>query len=468
MLQPVALKHYMVAWLDPATPGERRLRLDQLMLAVSSFRRAESGLALGMLGVGLAALQWASPSLVCLWLALAGITLWIGHRSMAGIALGAERVGELSDLGARYMAVGILMVGILILAAILFWVPGDTQNHLFWLLVLVVSMAIGTVHTASYPPACVLNGGYSLAAAGLCFAEGTASYAVLGVLSLAMAAILAGVAASIYETSTAMLTLRQTAHEMVERQNDLVAKLGRSDRTKSEFLANMSHELRTPLNAVLGFSDVLRQQLFGPLGSAKYAEYADDIHASGSHLLTLINDILDLSKIEAGKFELRETKVDLHRIVEEATRMTARRAAESGVTQVNDVPHGIIIRGDETALRQVALNVATNAIKFTPRGGLVRASTVQMSDGRFALTVQDTGCGIPEQDLELVFENFGQSRHDLAVVDKGTGLGLPIVRSLMRAHGGDAWLESSLGDGTTVYLTLPSERVLEIGVQAAA
>lgn len=466
----IALNHLSVAlrWLAPADADTRRLRLDQLMMAVSALRAARTGLLFAMAGVAMAALQWNSLSLVLLWVTLAACVLAAAHFVSEFIDRNRDDTAELRRLSAAFVGTSVAMAGVLVVGSVIFWVPGVPQNHLFLLLMLVVSMAVGTVQSASYPPASAVNLGYGIAASMLCFSEGTQDYVILGIIGLIVTGMLQAVAAGIYETAMAMLQLRQSAKAMVETQGELVEKLSKANQTKSEFLANMSHELRTPLNAVIGFSDVMRQEIFGPMGSKKYAVYANDIYASGNHLLSLINDILDLSKIEAGKLELDETDVDLHRVFAEATSMISRRAAEGGVTLVNEVPPGIVLQADETALRQIALNVAMNAIKFTPPGGTVRTCCHSLSDGRLAISVSDTGCGIRAEDLEMVFENFGQGRHDHAVREKGTGLGLPIVRSLMRAHGGDAWLESTLGEGTTVFLAMPISRVVSSELGRAA
>jgi two-component system cell cycle sensor histidine kinase PleC len=340
--------------------------------------------------------------------------------------------------------------------AVLFWVPGEPTNHLFVLILMVTSAAIGTVYTAPYAPLSAFQGIYVATAVALCFSEGSVEYAMIGGMGFVISAMLTGVGFSINDGARQILTLRYS-------ERALIAQLREASQHKSAFLANMSHELRTPLNAVIGFSDVMRQELLGPVGTRAYIGYAEDIHASGSHLLTLINQVLDLSKIEAGKHELRESDVDLNRILDDAVRMIAPRAAEGGVTIINEVPRNVIIRADATALRQIAINIAMNAVKFTPPGGVVKTYGTMMQDGRLAIAVSDTGCGIRAEDLEAVFENFGQGRHDLAVREKGTGLGLPIVRSLMRAHGGDAVIKSELGRGTTVYLTLPRERVIDYG-----
>ena len=222
----------------------------------------------------------------------------------------------------------------------------------------------------------------------------------------------------------------------------------------------MSHELRTPLNAVIGFSDLMRLEMMGPIGTPVYLDYLNDINASGAHLLKVISEILDMSKIEAGKLELKETESDLRAAFADAFGMLRLRARDGGVVLTNAICEDLRVVADDTALRQVALNVVMNAIKFTPEGGRVEVSAAIGPDGGIAICVADTGCGIRAEDIERVFEPFGQGRHDIAAKERGTGLGLPIVRSLMRAHGGDAHLESAPGRGTTVTLTLPKERVL--------
>jgi signal transduction histidine kinase len=227
---------------------------------------------------------------------------------------------------------------------------------------------------------------------------------------------------------------------------------------KSQFLANMSHELRTPLNAILGFSDLMHQEIRGPLGHSSYKGYAQDIHRSGAHLLSLINDILDLSKIEAGRFELHESVFNPHRAFQTAFKLLELRAAQAGVTLHNQVSPHIDLQGDERAMQQIALNLLTNAVKFTPSGGSVHAQSFLDADW-LTLKIVDNGKGIAPDDLERVFENFGQGRHDHAVKDRGTGLGLPIVRGLIEAHGGDVRIKSQVGRGTAVVIRLPAQRV---------
>jgi two-component system cell cycle sensor histidine kinase PleC len=228
---------------------------------------------------------------------------------------------------------------------------------------------------------------------------------------------------------------------------------------KSQFLANMSHELRTPLNAILGFSEMISTRMFAS-DPERNVEYAALINSSGHHLLALINDILDLAKIEAGRWKLEEAELDLHRIVDEALQLVAWRAKDNNATLENTIPPDIaLLYADERAIKQILLNLLSNAVKFTPENGRVTAFAHVGADGGMVLGVRDTGIGIATDDLGRVFDSFGQGKHDIALPDKGTGLGLAIVKGLSEAHGGHVTLTSTVGKGTTVTVHMPDMRV---------
>ncbi len=443
-------------WFTPRDPATRELQRDQLLMVVRSSQRMLPSLSVISVCIAIVAALWQPILPVLVWLAAMAAALAFTRATNVTCLARASHVETYPRHAVRVFASSAMTIGGLCAGALIIWQPGDPTNHLFVLILLICSPAINTVYSAPFPPVTHLGGLYVLTAAALCVSEWSATYALFAVMALCVAAMLAGIASSIHEGAREILMLRYS-------ERGLVAQLREASRAKSEFLANMSHELRTPLNAVLGFSDVMRQEMLGPIGTMAYKGYAEDIHASGSHLLTLINQVLDLSKIEAGRYDLRESDVALDQVIDDAIRMIAKRAEEGGVTVINEVARDMVIRADATALRQVALNVAMNAVKFTPAGGTVRAYGTILADGGLAIAVSDTGCGIQPEDLEGVFENFGQGRHDVTVREKGTGLGLPIVRSLMRAHGGDATIVSTLGRGTTVYLTLPRERVISLG-----
>ena len=228
------------------------------------------------------------------------------------------------------------------------------------------------------------------------------------------------------------------------------------NRAKSEFLANVSHELRTPLNAIIGFSEVMQQEVFGPLGNDRYREYAADIRESGSHLLGIINDLLDYAKLEAGRLELHIEPVALDKLFENSLRLVRNRAEEAGVALLSDVSGAPPqIEADGRKLMQILLNLLSNAVKFTPAGGTVTLAARSGTDGA-EISVSDTGVGMSAHDIEIALIPFGQVDSSLNRQQTGTGLGLPLSRALAELHGGRLDIESTPGSGTTVRITLPT------------
>jgi len=238
-------------------------------------------------------------------------------------------------------------------------------------------------------------------------------------------------------------------HEIEDKSRQLEA----ASRHKSEFLANMSHELRTPLNAIIGFSEVLSERMFGELNE-KQDEYLKDIYASGQHLLSLINDILDLSKIEAGRMELEVAEFSLPAAIDNALILVRERASRHGIRLGSAIDDRVgMIRGDERKVKQVLLNLLSNALKFTPEGGRIDVRAT-MTDGMAEISVADTGVGIAPEDQEAIFEEFRQ----VGTADKkieGTGLGLALSRKFIELHAGRIWVKSQLGEGSTFAFTLP-------------
>jgi signal transduction histidine kinase len=223
---------------------------------------------------------------------------------------------------------------------------------------------------------------------------------------------------------------------------------------KSEFLANMSHELRTPLNAIIGFSEVLLQRMFGEL-NPKQDEYLQDVLSSGRHLLSLINDILDLSKVEAGRMELELARFDLPQAMQDTLVLVRERAARHGIDLHLEVDGGVgEIVADERKIKQVMLNLLSNAVKFTPEGGRVDVRTVP-TDGGVEISVADTGIGIAPENQELIFEEFRQVGGDYAHKREGTGLGLTLARRFVELHGGRIWVKSQPGLGSTFTFSIP-------------
>tara|TARA_R110002110_G_scaffold89674_2_gene233469 strand:- start:1019 stop:2461 length:1443 start_codon:yes stop_codon:yes gene_type:complete len=243
------------------------------------------------------------------------------------------------------------------------------------------------------------------------------------------------------------------------RSERLLSRSEAANRAKNDFLAIMSHELRTPLNAIIGFSEIIANEMFGPVGQAKYADYAGDIRSSGTHLLSIINDILDISKAEAGKLSLEEEPIDPVDALNRSMQMFRLRAAEIGVDLTfrvrGDIPW---IIADPRLFNQVAINLTSNALKFTPEGGRVWIEIGIDAQGNFGLTVKDTGIGIKRDDVERIFEPFIQVENAMSRSHHGTGLGLPLVRKIMSLHGGTIELESEVGQGTVAIATFPKSR----------
>ena len=236
----------------------------------------------------------------------------------------------------------------------------------------------------------------------------------------------------------------------------------RGSRAKSEFLANMSHELRTPLNAIIGFSEIMREEILGPVAVPKYREYLGDINTSAQHLLLIINDILDIARIEAGRVELKEARIDLKRMIEECARMLRGRVSEAGLkleTSYDNASSWCI--GDERLLRQVLLNLTSNAIKFTPSGGRVRIQVGRKVGGELTLAVQDTGIGMTAEEAAVALRPFGQVQGAFVRSRDGVGLGLPLAKSFVELHGGVLQVDSAPGRGTTVMVNLPPWRAAQ-------
>ncbi len=232
-----------------------------------------------------------------------------------------------------------------------------------------------------------------------------------------------------------------------------------ANHAKSEFLANMSHELRTPLNAIIGFSEIIAHELFGPLGNEKYLDYMKDIHQSSLHLLSIINDVLDMSKIEAGKLELSKEPLNIRHLIGDVVRMMRERAENRGVELVTKLSDGEVnIWADERAMKQIFLNLLSNAIKFSRQRGEVCIRVLSAEPDLAVVEFEDHGIGMNEEELERALQPFGQAKPSTTRNYGGTGLGLPITKGLIEAHGGKLAIESCAGKGTIARVSLPTER----------
>jgi len=355
-------------------------------------------------------------------------------------------------------------------ASLLFWIDGDRLNNVLLYVLIAASLAGAAAQSGPSVPVVVTNmAPYSLIFLYLSLGhEEFPANVGLAFLQVCYIVLVALTARAVWQLADEMLRLRGERRTLIDKLQTALADATRAhrkaegaSRAKSEFLANMSHELRTPLNAVLGFAEIIKDRTFGKDASDRYAEYAAHIHFSGQHLLGLINDILDLSKIEAGKRELDETTFDLVAAAREVRCFVEPQAARKGLTLALDAPLPITVRADERALRQIMTNLLSNAVKFTPSGGRVILRVTTNGEHGALIAVTDTGVGIKPDELEKVLERFGQARHQIAASDEqGTGLGLPIVKGLLELHGGTMRIESTYQKGTTVTCVLPPGRVV--------
>jgi len=293
---------------------------------------------------------------------------------------------------------------------------------------------------------------------------------ILAAMAVTAQCYFALLAYRLYTSALATLEARAEKDALIGELEQAKAKSDEARRraeaaniAKSSFLAQMSHELRTPLNAILGFSEVMMNEIFGPHRVSAYKDYATDIHHSGVHLLGLINEILDLSRIEAGRYELNEEAIWLVPVVEECHYLLKLRAKTRGLTIHElfepDMPR---LWADERAVRQICLNLLSNAIKFTPQGGEIWLKVGWTAAGGQYISVRDNGPGIPEEEIPIVLDSFGQGSNAIKSAEQGAGLGLPIVKNLIDLHGGTFTIHSKLRVGTEVIVTFPSERVMSV------
>jgi len=264
-------------------------------------------------------------------------------------------------------------------------------------------------------------------------------------------------------------TSRAILDDMSRRLKGSVEQAQQANRAKSAFLANMSHELRTPLNANMGFSEIMMDQHLGPLDNPRYVAYAADIHASGRYLLGIINDILDLSKIEAGKMSLESAEgFQLRQAVEGSLSICRTLSEKFGVRIESRLPpEDVQLLAVERMIRQILINLVGNAIKFTPAGGCVTIAGDMTAGGSYALPVQDSGIGMTEEDIHKALTPFGQVENKMTATHNGTGLGLPLVKAMLQVHGGTLDITSAQGHGTCLTLNFPADRI-SLGANAAA
>ena len=345
----------------------------------------------------------------------------------------------------------------------------DESSSTFMLFVMLLVVAVSSMVASSLPIAAFAATFPVSSAVALDFAlQGTLRSTILAVMAVTAQGYFAVLAYRLYSTSLATLEARAEKDALIGELEQAKAisdearqRAEAANISKSRFLAQMSHELRTPLNAILGFSEVMKTEVFGEHSIPAYKEYSADIHNSGVHLLGLINEILDLSRIEAGRYELNEESVSLVGIVEDCHHLLKLRASNRGIN-IHEMFEAELPRlwADERAVRQICLNLLSNAIKFTPQGGEIWLKVGWTASGGQYMSVKDTGPGIPDEEIPIVLASFGQGSNSIKSAEQGAGLGLPIAKSLIDMHGGTFTLKSKLRIGTEVIVTFPPERVV--------
>ena len=431
-----------------------------------------------IVGIGVLFAQWHGVSLPLVWGAIT-LAAWSALVAVLRGFLNDPARATRLDRWTMIMS-GTILVSSSCLAAIavLFWVDGDRMNNVLLYTILSCCVACAGGQTSPSTPVLAANvGPYAAAYLFIPLAYEAFPYNLgFALLQVCYIGLVVLFARSVWQLTNEMLRLRLERRELVAKLETALVDTTEAKRkaeaasaAKSEFLANMSHELRTPLNAILGFSEIIKDRVFGDTAHERYAEYGSHIHFSGNHLLGLIADILDLSKIEAGKRELDEAPIDLLELARDALHFVEPQAARKKLTLTLDATRRVAVRADERALRQVAANLLSNAVKFTPESGRVTVRVSADATAGAVLTVTDTGVGIRPEDMERVLESFGQGRHDITTTDeRGTGLGLPIVKGLVALHGGTIALDSKPGVGTTVTVTLPASRLVDAPAVIAA
>jgi two-component system cell cycle sensor histidine kinase PleC len=450
--------------------GYRAFDVELLRVAARS-RMATMPIVAGIvIGVSLVAAIWVAPSRILVWTTLVFIGLVI-HYSLARTFLEREDVeARIRVWRLRFILAEMLQNAIWALIAVLVNDTGDPAARTFVIFVLLLASAI-TVLLSSTIPSAAYAGLVPLTFGIVAYMQPSFGIDTLPLNFLVAAAQIFFIilAHRLYTGSLATLSFRAEKDVLIAELEQAKANSDEARRraeeanlAKSRFLATMSHELRTPLNAILGFSEVMKSELFGAHVVASYKEYASDIHSSGQHLLTLINEILDLSRVEAGRLELKEEALALGHIVDDCRHLLAIRAKNRNILVSNAFEPGLPrIWADERAVRQVTLNLLSNAIKFTPQGGTITIKVGWTASGGQYLSVKDTGPGIPENEIPIVLSSFGRGSLAQKNADEGSGLGLPIVKGLIELHGGSFVLKSKVREGTEAIVVFPPERVMD-------
>jgi len=422
------------------------------------------------LAIAIATMAWSSMAYVAFW--LTGILL-CQVLQLAICRLYEHTANATSRLGdwiGMLAASEFFFATCWIVPLFLFWQEGNDLQHIFLISVLMAVAAVRILIAANFMP--IVLAGSGLITLGIvlrCLMEGETLYVVMGAIVLIVEIFFIQLSRRLQNNARDMLIFKSQREKLI---HELQTERDRADRArrraenaskaKSRFLATMSHELRTPLNAIMGFSEIISSEMLGPLPVPQYKDYAADIHQSGRYLLSLINDILDLSRIEAGRKELREETVNLVHEAREAMLLIGPRAEEKNLKLEREFPADLPpIVADSRAIRQIWLNLLSNAVKFTPENGRIILHICRSPAGAMVMEVRDTGEGIPENELKTILQSFSRGASAVAKAVDGAGLGLPIVNGLARLHDAKLSIGKAPEGGACVSVAFPPKRVLE-------
>ena len=422
--------------------------------------------------VSAAALLWIRPLVVGGWAALV-LAMHLAMLVLCRRYIGTAPADVLITSWLRRFVIADFFTGVA-WSLVLVLAPADSGNvsgiEIFQFATMLVVISVVTSLASTVPTAAVAGTiPITLTLVAMFIGRGDLLLIALSIMALGAQVFFLILASRLYSATLSMLGYRAEKDLLIaelETANSISDEARRraeeANLAKSRFLATMSHELRTPLNAILGFSEIMKNEVLGPMEHSHYKEYVGDIHTSGQHLLNLINEILDLSRIEAGRYELHEEPVNLAHVAEDCVNLLQVKAKSKNIAIAWNFQRGLPrLWADDRAVRQITLNLLSNAIKFTPAGGEIAVAVAASPDGGQYLSVRDNGPGIPPEEIPIVLSSFGQGSIAHKNAERGAGLGLPIVQALMTTHDGTFELKSKLREGTEAICTFPQSRVME-------